>query len=48
MYEHYCTVKKLTLDTCKTKKKHIIFTKGRLPNYDFYIYNDPIDVVSEY
>jgi len=46
IYENYCTVNKLTINTCKTKI--IIFSKGRLPNYDFYICNDPIDVVSEY
>jgi len=46
IYEYYCTVNKLTINTCKTKI--IIFSKGRLPNYDFYMCNDPIDVVSEY
>jgi len=32
IYEHYCTVNKLTIKTCNF---FIIFSKGRLPYYGF-------------
>ena len=46
VYESYCNTWKLTVNTFKSNI--LIFSRGRIPNYDFTLNGVPIAVVTEY
>ena len=46
LYASYCKIWKLEINNSKTKV--LVFSKGRLPMYNFTINDDRIEVVSEY
>jgi hypothetical protein len=46
IYEQYCDIWKLKVNTSKTKI--VVFSKGRQQMYNFTFKNEPIEVVNEY
>ena len=45
-YASYCRIWKLEINNTKTKV--VVFSKGRMPNYNFTINGHPLEVVKEY